>query len=180
MPEIIKRSGRIDTTKVQRWAMLDPSGTYRYVLGRQASQAPGKVLFILLNPSTADAVKDDPTVRRCVAFARQWGYGYVELVDLFAFRASSPSHLKIVREPVGPRNDGAIKTACDGAQKIVAAWGNHGSLFGRARQVALLLRPFKAKVFCFGLTNAGQPRHPLYLRKKSRLIPFSVSKGPTK
>lgn len=137
-------------------------GPYRYHLWRRWDAA-ASLLFVMLNPSTADAARDDPTIRRCVGFARAWGFGAVEVVNLFAWRATDPRELRRARDPVGPDNDRAILAAAARNQAIIAAWGNHGALGERDRQVAALLAPFGAR--CLGArTSGGAPRHPLYVR----------------
>src|SRR4028119_2392792 len=88
-----------------RGAIFDPTRTYRYALWRTWDAARPPVAFVLLNPSTADARRDDPTIRRCANFARTWGFGGLEVVNLFAFRATHPTDLKCAADPVGPQND---------------------------------------------------------------------------
>lgn len=136
---------------------------YRYTLWREWHQAPaGYVLFICLNPSTADETHDDPTVRRCVDFARRWGYGRLCVANLFAYRATHPQRLREVQFPVGRDNDGWLKHLSAKADTVVAAWGVHGTLAGRDREVVKLVGK---QLFCLGVTKGGQPRHPLYLRR---------------
>ncbi len=117
----------------------------------------------MLNPSTADAEHDDPTIRRCFGFARSWGFGALEVVNLFAWRSTSPAALQSAKDPVGPANDAAILDAHACCGQTVLAWGNHGAHLNRDREVRLLLDG-DASVVHFGLTGAGQPRHPLYIR----------------
>jgi hypothetical protein len=137
-------------------------GPYRYLLWRRWADA-ASLLFVMLNPSTADAERDDPTIRRCVGFARAWGFGGVEVVNLFAWRATYPGELRRARDPVGPHNDGVILAAAARNQAVLAAWGNHGALGARDRQVAALLAPFRPRSLG-ALTAGGAPRHPLYVR----------------
>lgn len=120
-------------------------------------------LFIMLNPSTADEVKDDPTIRRCIGFANAWGYGILEICNLFAWRATRPNDLKAAEDPVGPENDRYILEAAGRAEKIVAAWGNHGQHFGRSVEARALLRGHNIE--CLGVTQLGEPKHPLYVLK---------------
>ncbi len=147
-----------------RGATFDPSGVYRYRLWRRwAAGLP--VLFILLNPSTADARRDDPTVRRCAAFARRWGFGAVEVVNLFALRSTAPQALWEAADPVGPANDRQIRAAARRARRIVAGWGaprGGGPVSARAAAVAAALGPAHP-LLCLGRTASGAPRHPLYL-----------------
>lgn len=145
-------------------ALLDPTGTYRYHLWREWDRTVPTVTFVLLNPSTADAERDDPTLRRCLGFARRWGFGRLELVNLFALRATSPAALRAHEDPVGPENDGILRQAAGGGI-VVIGWGNQGALFGRDRAVLGLL----GEVWVLGLTRQGQPRHPLYARGDASL-----------
>lgn len=147
-------------------AVADDTGTYRYRLWRR--WGPGAtVLFVLLNPSTADAEHDDPTLRRCAGFARSWGLGGLELVNLFALRATDPRRLRQAPDPVGPDNDRHIRAAARGADLVVAGWGNQGARTERAAVVAHLLER-KRTLHCLGVTRLGQPRHPLYVTAEVR------------
>lgn len=129
--------------------------------------------MIGLNPSTADAARDDPTIRRCIGLARRWGFGGITVVNLFAFRATKPADLKTAFDPVGPRNDSTIRKVIHGVP-VIAAWGTHGGFGGRDRAVLKLLCGHP-RVFTMGLTKQGHPRHPLYVRYDTLLIPFAVS-----
>ncbi len=120
----------------------------------------------MLNPSTADESNDDPTIRRCIGFTREWGYGLLEVCNLFAWRTSRPDDLSRVADPVGPANDFHLSEAACRAHRIVAAWGNKGQLLGRAYAVRNLLKGYK--VHCLGLTGPGEPKHPLYVPKNQR------------
>jgi hypothetical protein len=131
----------------------------------------------MLNPSTADATQDDPTIRRCIGFARAWGYGALEVVNLFACRATDPERLRRVPDPVGPENDRHILRAVRRASETVVAWGNRGVHLGRHDAVLRLLRRRRVAVHCLGRTQAGHPRHPLYLRTDAPLMPFEIPGG---
>lgn len=157
-------------------AVFDASGQYRYRLWRTWDSDALPVTFILLNPSTADANRDDPTLRRCLGFARAWGYGGVEVVNLFAWRATDPAALRRCADPVGPDNDAAILAAVQGAGLVVSAWGNGGALHDRAAAVLRLLdgAPLAAPLACLGLTRAAHPRHPLYAPGNTRPDTASV------
>jgi hypothetical protein len=133
---------------------------YRFLLSRNWDPARASVTFIMLNPSTADEVGDDPTIRRCCGLARAWGFGGLEVVNLFALRATRPRELLAAGDPVGDGNDRAIIEAVGRASLTVAAWGNHGGHRDRAAQVLGLLAG--RAVHTLGLTRQGQPRHPLY------------------
>ena len=149
-----------------RGALFDASGVYRYRLSRQWGADGAPVVFVMLNPSAADAFRDDPTIRRCIGLARLWGYGRLEAVNLFAYRSSSPEALKTVSDPVGSENDRHLQEAVAGAALVVAAWGNVGTLLGRDRVVLAMLGP--RRLHCLGVTLRGQPRHPLYVRGDTR------------
>lgn len=150
-------------------AVVSPNGRYRYRLTRRwrAVGPHDTCLWVMLNPSTADAERDDPTIRRCVGFARRWGYGAIEVVNLFAVRATDPSELPAWRDPIGPDNDVYIAAAAERAARIVAAWGAHeydGMVSARAVAVTRLLRRHCApvvRIVALGLAASGAPRHPL-------------------
>ncbi|MBL6813290.1 MAG: DUF1643 domain-containing protein [Luminiphilus sp.] len=143
-------------------------GRYRYWLRREWDDTLPQCAFIGLNPSTADAETDDPTLRRCIGFARRWGYGSLLLVNLFGLRATDPATLSKVSDPVGPGTNRWLRRAGTESQLVVAAWGNGGQLFERAKNVAHLIEHAQ----CLGLTVQGMPRHPLYCPKHARLIPY--------
>lgn len=151
-------------------ALFDRSGRYRYRLWRRWAAGGAAVAFVMLNPSTADAAHDDPTIRRCGGFARAWGFAAMVVVNLFALRATDPARLRRARDPVGRDNDHHIAAAAAGCDHLVLAWGAHGALGGRDRAVLALLAGRRPS--CLGLTRAGQPRHPLYLPGATRRRPF--------
>ncbi len=163
-------------TSTQEWAELPPGGAlfdrtrrYRYRLWRRWG-AGRPVVFVMLNPSTADAERDDPTIRRCAGFARAWGFGGMTVVNLFALRATDPARLRRARDPVGRDNDHHIAAAADVASLVVVAWGVHGALDRRDRAVLALLAGRRPR--CLGTTRGGHPRHPLYLPSATRSRPF--------
>lgn len=125
--------------------------------------------FIGLNPSTADATLDDPTIRRCVGFAKAWGAGTLLMTNLFAYRATDPAALSKARDPIGPCNDEWLERVVGAADIVVAAWGNHGRLMNRASQVQGL---FPGRLHALALTQTGMPKHPLYLSTSHRPSPF--------
>lgn len=153
---------------VTRGAVFDETGTYRYRLWREWDEGKCRVCFVLLNPSVADAERDDPTLRRCMGFARAWGYGGLEVVNLFAFRATHPAKLKRAAHPVGPNNDRVICEAQERAALVVVGWGMHGNE-DRVHAVYSLL----SKPVCLGYTKQGHPRHPLYVPGTASPIPFA-------
>lgn len=158
-----------DGAGVVKSAQISECGLYRYNLQRVWSSGIIPRIYIMLNPSTADADVDDPTIRRCVAFAKRDGFGGVVVLNLFAFRATDPAALKGAADAIGPDNDDAIiAMLCEVPRvymptAIIAAWGAHGGLMKRDAAVKGLLRSAGLRASCFGLTKEGHPRHPLYL-----------------
>ena len=152
-------------------ATLSPCGRYRYDLTREIGPASRTACFIMLNPSTADATKDDPTIRKCVGFARRWNCGRLVVVNLFALRATDPREIRRVslREAIGPNNDFAIVDAADRADVIVCAWGRHGTYHARDEEVLKLL---SGDLRALKITKNGQPYHPLYVPYSASLLPF--------
>lgn len=149
---------------------------YRYRLGRNWSEGWGRpAVFVMLNPSTADAFVDDPTIRRCIGFAKAWGCERLIVVNLYAFRATKPRDLWEAEDPVGAENDAHIRdAACTAAEHdgpLVAAWGANA----RPDRVAQVLElPGMDRLQALGVTKNGAPRHPLYLRTDSALTPWGV------
>jgi hypothetical protein len=149
----------------EKSARLSPCGLYRYELKRRWSAGP-TATWIMLNPSTADAEQDDPTIRRCIGFTKAWGLGGLTVVNLFALRSTDPKALTFARDPVGPGNDEAIHDAAVGARVVVCAWGAHATAKDRAAQVLDLLDATLHTPMCLDRTKDGQPRHPLYMSKE--------------
>jgi hypothetical protein len=149
-------------------AVFSPCEAYRYALWRRWGDAP-LAAFIGLNPSTADEVQNDPTVRRCIGFAKDWGMGGMIMLNIFAYRATLPDDLKAQDEPVGAHTDLYICRFAEEAAVVVAAWGVHGEFRQRGEAVAARL----ARLQCLGRTKHGHPRHPLYLRKDTPLASFA-------
>ena len=152
-------------------ARLSECGTYRYQLTRQWGDGP-IACFLMLNPSTADADQDDQTIRKCRGFARREGCGGFIVANLFAFRATDPKQLLTADDPIGPENDAmtrdAIRCATETGGPIIAAWGAHKIVGDRAKLVVT----WAEGIQCLGLTKAGHPRHPLYLKGDAPLIPL--------
>jgi len=143
---------------------------YRYTLWREWGwNATGNyAAFIGLNPSTADESNDDPTIRRCIDYAKRWGYDGLMMLNLFAYRSTSPLVMKAYSEPVGPDNDRWLASHQQTAKVIVAAWGNDGYHMGRSAQVRALI----PNLHCLRVTSTGHPWHPLYLPKTLTPIPL--------
>lgn len=171
--------GNVSEMPVRKRASISECGTFRYRLSRH--WGTGKLLpFVMLNPSTADAEVDDPTVRRCMSFARREGADGIVVGNLCAFRSSSPADLDKASDPFGLANQEYLREiavcAVSDDMPIVCAWGNHGA--GRGDRYALdLFRKHGARLVCFGTTGYGYPRHPLYVRGDQPLVPFSFSEG---
>lgn len=148
-------------------ATFSPGRVYRYALTRRWDTDRPMAAFVMLNPSTADAFTVDPTVRRCVSFACDWGAGGVLIVNLFALRSTDPRALYSHPDPVGPDNDTVItwhlSAMTEVVTPVIAAWGVHGELHGRGREVAALLAARRVPLSCLGTTKDGHPKHPLYL-----------------
>ncbi len=154
--------------------VFSPCRTYRYVLIRSTSELAGRgfVNFVLLNPSTADEYRDDPTIRRCLGFARTWGYAHVAITNLYAFRSTDPLRLLEVDDPVGPKNDQHIGYIAGQSDLVVAGWGAWPAAVPRAAAVRALVSERGRVLHHIGLTNNGQPRHPLYVRATARPEPL--------
>jgi len=136
---------------------------YRYSLTRVWNPAGKRVLFVMLNPSTATEVENDPTVERCERRARHLGFGAFRVTNIFAWRATDPRDMRVADDPVGPENDAALMDGADWADEIIAAWGVHGAHKARGPEVAQLLESLDMPIFHLGLSKAGHPKHPLYL-----------------
>lgn len=157
-------------------AIFSEDRVYRYLLRRRIGVQRTTCLFIMLNPSTADEKRNDPTVSRCIGFAKHWGFGRLEVCNIFAYRATDPKELysyydgKLI---IGPDNDMHIRHAVDRADRVVCAWGNHGVLFDRGifiREAIMLQDKFP---LAFKITNKGQPIHPLYQKRDAPLITWT-------
>jgi hypothetical protein len=143
-------------------AVLSDDREYRYRLTRTWDVEKPTLAFIMLNPSTADETENDPTIRRCLDYAKDWDYGSVVVGNLFALRATDPSELSGHDNPVGPENDDHLEAICDEAEQVIAAWGTDGSLQDRGREVAERL---DVDLYALDTTKHGHPNHPLYQPK---------------
>lgn len=146
-----------------------PCQHYRYGLSRLWDSQSAAVLFIMLNPSTADELRNDPTVARCETRARQMGFGGVMIANLFAFRATQPRDLKRAKEPKGVLNDQVLQHWVREAGLTIAAWGVHGAYCQRGAEVAAHI---PADLYHLGLTKHGHPRHPLYVSFETQPAPW--------
>lgn len=151
---------------------ISSCGKYRYSLTRIWDISKSQVLFIMLNPSTADDKQDDPTIRRCINFAKLWGYGGIYVCNLFAFRTTNPKELLKTDNPFGDKNIWHIRRLVDRVDKVICAWGNRSILkkILKGQNEINLIRFIGEKIYVIDLSKDGTPKHPLYL--KSNLIPI--------
>ncbi|MEM1390803.1 MAG: DUF1643 domain-containing protein [Pseudomonadota bacterium] len=161
-------------------AWFSGCGAYRYDLRWLAHKGEDadtyECIFLMLNPSTADAFKLDPTNRRCFDFARRDKAKTMYVLNVFAFRATDPKNMKAHNDPIGSENDryvqrGLQRAKADGS-KLICAWGNHGAHLGRSDAIRQMIGDAGVRAWCFGYTKSGEPKHPLYLRKDAPLVPF--------
>lgn len=149
---------------------------YRYTLTRDLGQLfpkKGTIVFVMLNPSTADQFQDDPTIRRCRGFATDWGFARLEVVNLYALRATNPKALFEANDPVGPANNDVILAAQERAERVVVAWGAPKAPQKSQRVQEVVSGPLRdVPLFCLGTTKDGAPRHPLYVPKAQGLVPW--------
>lgn len=156
---------------MKRVCQFSPDRLYRYTLWREwgvgtlplleaaARKAPDSYLMVIgLNPSTADETQDDPTIRRCIGYAKRWGFGALCMTNIFAWRETDPEKMKRQQDPIGPENDDWIVRCAADAGMILAAWGKHGSHMGRATAVRKIL----PSAYCLKINQDGSPVHPLY------------------
>ena len=155
--------------------VFSPDRRYRYWLEAKLSDADGICMFLMLNPSTADEMKSDPTVTRAKGFARSWGYGTLWVCNIFALRATQPAVLRKDPEPVGAENDEHILIRALQSDELICAWGNHGVHLDRGSKVLDMLETQAPDVRLghLGMTMRNQPKHPLYLRADTPLSYFS-------
>jgi hypothetical protein len=154
-------------------ATFSPCRRWRYLLWRRWDDAKPVANFLMLNPSTADEVKLDPTCSRARDYAERWGYGALIVTNVFAWRATDPARMKAVEDPVGPGNDAAIVRAARKSGIVVCAWGNHGAFLERSTRVRELLK--KTRLHALRLNANGEPAHPLYLPGRLEPIAWAAS-----
>ena len=160
-------------------AVFSSDGRYRYRLTREIGTSISRsVAFIMLNPSTATATENDPTIRRCIGYARSWGMGKLIVGNLFALVSTDPRALYLHPSPIGPENDRHLTELGTLADLIVVAYGTHGSHQGRGRAVIEMFRHALIPVHCLALTKDGHPAHPLYQRADLMPQPFTSMQLP--
>jgi hypothetical protein len=143
---------------MNKTAVLSHDNIYRYQLSRIWDEEKPKILFIMLNPSTADEFVEDPTIRRIVTYAKDWGYGGVYVGNLYAFRSTDPKGLKSIADPVGPENITHIQTLISVVDKVIYAWGNE-------EKEPDWLKKMVDTPYCIEISKKGISKHPLYLKK---------------
>lgn len=164
---------------MNRDAKLSEDRVYRYSLSRSWDTTDKQALVVIgLNPSTTDESEDDPTIRKCVKFAKTWGYGSLKMLNLYAFRATDPKQLLTAKDPVGPLNDEEIRSSTS-TGKVLAAWGNGASKIkgpDRGNDLANFLFWRGVDLECLATNAGGEPKHPLYCKDDSKLIlwPFEI------
>ena len=146
--------------------ILSEDRKYRYVLSRIWDESKPLVVIIGLNPSTADEKDDDNTIKKCINFSKNWGYGGLYMLNLFAFRATAPSDMFNASSPIGEENSKYIEKYSKLSDKVICAWGNNGNFKNRSKEVLLNIE----NKFYLKLNKTGEPAHPLYLNKN--LIPI--------
>lgn len=154
--------------RMNKNAKLSDDRTYRYDLSRVWDGSKPYAMFICLNPSTADESEDDPTSRKCIQYAKSWGYGGMHIANLFAYRATEPKDLLDIDDPVGEDNDKWLSKIANDADIVIAAWGNHGQYLNRADQVSNSI----PTLHCLNVNNSGEPAHPLYLSADLKPAPY--------
>lgn len=167
----VKNTSRSQTV-LKRSAILSGDKKFRYLLRREWGTAPNMpVLWVMLNPSTADADVDDATVRKCMGFTDRWGYKQMEVVNLYAYRATNPRDLSKVGYPVGPENAAHIRAAAERCAFAIIAWGQNALKDQAKATVDMLREVLPGRLYALGYTETGAPRHPLYLRYESARLP---------
>lgn len=150
-------------------AVFSKDRIYRYELWRKYDNNLPFCMFIALNPSTATETEDDPTVRRCIQYSKDWRYGGLCMTNIFAFRATNPKDMMKFNEPIGPENNETLKRLSEKAGIIVAAWGKEGTFMNRGQEIIDLI----PNLYCLKKNKDGSPSHPLYLKKD--LLPFKYN-----
>ena len=161
-----------------RNAVISADRKYRYSLTREDPFAPkdafSNLLFVMLNPSTADGYEDDPTLKKCIGFMRRWNYRNLEVVNLFAVRSSDPGAIICVSDPIGPDNSTAQTTALLRAHKVIVGWGRNGRYLDADRKFCELADDWGVELHFLRLTQTGIPMHPLYIPYDIQPIPFRM------
>lgn len=149
---------------MKRDAVFDESEKYRYSLYREWDNSLPRILFIMLNPSTANHDTEDHTSRQCLYFSKKFGYGSLEIVNLYAYVSTDPKQLKESDDPIGKKNNAYILEAAKRAKTVVIAWGEKHLMKQRNKEITKLLREYGHQVYCLDVTKSGHPRHPSRMR----------------
>jgi hypothetical protein len=160
-------------------AIISPDKQYRYWLTRQwnvAGEQIKSVVFAMLNPSIADAELNDNTIRRCISYAMSWGYNELIVVNMYAYRATDPTDLFKCHDPIGPDNNNWLWVACQNYENIICGWGKPAQK-QRVDIFKQIAAREKIKLMCLGTNQDGSPRHPLYMKKDLKPIPFNNNRG---
>ena len=168
-PAVIDRRNLTNTAG----AWFSSCERYRYLLWRRWGAGPA-CNFVMLNPSTADEVENDPTVERCERRAREWRYAGLYVTNIFAWRSTDPAYLKAALDPVGPENDTVLIDTAKASKLVICAWGSHGKLVGRSKIVRAILSGIPLQALRIS-PKTGEPWHPLYLPYSLKPIPFGDS-----
>jgi len=162
----------LNTPRLKNTAHLSKCRRYRYALWRSWQLDKPIVMFIGLNPSTADENANDPTLTRCISYAKSWGFGGIIMTNLFAYRATDPKDMKQARDPIGKRNNYWLKRLAKESELVVAAWGNHGQFLQRSKAIKKMI----SGLYYLKLNQCGEPAHPLYqkldLKPRKYFEPF--------
>jgi len=160
----------MDYTLLDYGAKFSKCRKYRYTLWRMWDLGKPKVMFIGLNPSTADEINNDPTVTRCINYSKSWGYGGMYMMNIFSFRTTYPSELIKCKNPIGIDNDQWIKRISKEVDKCIGAWGNYGNLFNRSEDILKIV----PNLYCLKINGTGEPAHPLYLKSTLKPILYEL------
>lgn len=144
---------------IKKNAIISSDGKYRYQLSRIWDEEKSKVLFIMLNPSTADADVDDQTIRRVINFAKSWGYGGLFVGNLYAYRSTEPKDLRFTNNPIGEDNIQHVKNLIGLSERVIYAWGNN------QKEPDWLCNLVKTP-YCIDISKNGIPKHPMLLKKE--------------
>jgi len=157
-------------------AEFSPCRRWRYLLWRRWDESGPIANFLMLNPSTADETRLDPTCARARGYAERWGYGALIVTNVFGWRATDPDDMKAAKDPVGPGNDAAIVRAAKESAIVVCAWGNHGAFLDRSSRIRSLLKD--TKLHALRINANGEPAHPLYLPGRLTPSAWAAASGP--
>ena len=155
-------------------ATFSPCRRWRYLLWRRWDEAKPAANFLMLNPSTADEAKLDPTCARARDYAERWGYGALIVTNVFAFRNTDPNRMKAVKDPIGKDNDAAIVRAAKESALVVCAWGNHGAFLDRSTEILRMMKAKGIALHALRVNANGEPAHPLYLPGKLKPISYAA------